>query len=135
MAQLVQQSILIPEVRGTTPAIGKILLNIYLLTCLLSTALNGRKLKKEAGNGPLFLKKTIEVNLKIVQIYQLLQMPARYCVNKIIKASFVAPPTHAKAIKNLAKKGLFNSDGSRCCCFDDRSEGTKPLTRYKQCDQ
>ena len=82
-----------------------------------------------------FLKKTIEVNLKIVQIYQLLQMPARYCVNKIIKASFVAPPTHAKAIKNLAKKGLFNSDGSRCCCFDDRSEGTKPLTRYKQCDQ
>ena len=44
VAQLVEQSLLIPEVRGSNLVIGKILLNIYLLST------------NEAGNGP-FLKK------------------------------------------------------------------------------
>ena len=39
VAQLVEWSLLIPEVRGSTPVIGKILLNICLLTCLLSAVL------------------------------------------------------------------------------------------------
>ena len=39
VAQLVEWSISIPEVRGSTPVIGKILLNI----CLLSTVLKRRK--------------------------------------------------------------------------------------------
>ena len=39
VAQLVERSISIPEVRGSTPVIGKILLNI----CLLSTVLKRRK--------------------------------------------------------------------------------------------
>ena len=43
VAQLVEQSLSIPEVRGLTPVIGKILLNICLLTCLLSTVLKRQK--------------------------------------------------------------------------------------------
>ena len=39
VAQLVEQSLLIPEIRGSTPVIGKILLYI----CLLSTVLKRRK--------------------------------------------------------------------------------------------
>ena len=39
VAQLVEQSLAIPEVRGSTPVIGKILLNI----CLLSAVLKRRK--------------------------------------------------------------------------------------------
>ena len=39
VAQLVERSLSIPEVRGLTPVIGKILLNI----CLLSTVLKRRK--------------------------------------------------------------------------------------------
>ena len=39
VAQLVERSISIPEVRGSTPVIGKILLNI----CLLSTVLKRQK--------------------------------------------------------------------------------------------
>ena len=43
MAQLVEQSLLIPEIRGSTPVVGKILLNI----CLLSTVLKRRKINKK----------------------------------------------------------------------------------------
>ena len=43
VAQLVERSLSISEVRGSTPVIGKILLNICLLTCLLSTELKRRK--------------------------------------------------------------------------------------------
>ena len=43
VAQLVEQLLLIPEVRGLTPVIDKILLNICLLDCLLSTVLKRRK--------------------------------------------------------------------------------------------
>ena len=39
VAQLVERSLSIPEVRGSTPVIGKILLTI----CLLSTVLKRRK--------------------------------------------------------------------------------------------
>ena len=39
VAQLVERSLSIPEVRGSTPVIGKILLSI----CLLSTVLKRRK--------------------------------------------------------------------------------------------
>ena len=39
VAQLVERSLLIPEVRGSTPVIGKILLSI----CLLSTVLKRQK--------------------------------------------------------------------------------------------
>ena len=43
VAQLVERSLLIPEVRGLTPVIGKILLDICLLICLLSTVLKRQK--------------------------------------------------------------------------------------------
>ena len=43
VAQLVERSLSIPEVRGSTPVTGKILLNICLLTCLLSTVMKRRK--------------------------------------------------------------------------------------------
>ena len=39
VAQLVERSLSIPEVCGSTPVIGKILLNICFYTCLLSTVL------------------------------------------------------------------------------------------------
>ena len=49
VAQLVEWSLPIPEVRGSNPVIGKILLNI----CLLSTVYwNDENKEKEAGNGP-----------------------------------------------------------------------------------
>ena len=49
VAQLVERSLQIPEVRGSNPVIGKILLNI----CLLSTVYwNDENKEKEAGNGP-----------------------------------------------------------------------------------
>ena len=43
VAQLVERSLMIPDVRGSTPVIGKILLNICLLTWLLSTVLKRQK--------------------------------------------------------------------------------------------
>ena len=49
VAQLVERSLQIPEVRGSNPFIGKILLNI----CLLSTVYwKDENKEKEAGNGP-----------------------------------------------------------------------------------
>ena len=55
VAQLVERSLPIPEVRRSNPAIGKniLILNNY---CILSTVYEKTKNKeKEAGNGP-FLK-------------------------------------------------------------------------------
>ena len=41
VAQLVERSISIPEVRGSTPVIGKILLNILLIiSCIEKTEIN-----------------------------------------------------------------------------------------------
>ena len=52
VAQLVEQLLPIPEVRGSNPVIGKKILNI----CLLSTVYwKDNNKEKEAGNGP-FLK-------------------------------------------------------------------------------
>ena len=42
VAQLVERSLLIPEVRGSNPVIDKIYIE-HLFTCLLSTALKRRK--------------------------------------------------------------------------------------------
>ena len=51
MAQLVERSLLIPEVRGSNPVIGK---NLFILNiCLLSTVCKKDENKeKEAGDGP-----------------------------------------------------------------------------------
>ena len=44
VAQLVEQSLSIPEVCGSTPVIGKILLNIFLLsTVLKKTKINKKR--------------------------------------------------------------------------------------------
>ena len=43
VAQLVERSLSIPEVCSSTPIIGKILLNICLLSCLLATVLKRQK--------------------------------------------------------------------------------------------
>ena len=43
VAQLVEQLLSIPEVRGSTQVIDKILFSICLLACLLSTVLKRRK--------------------------------------------------------------------------------------------
>ena len=54
VAQLVERSLPIPEVRGSNPVIGKNLLNI----CLLSTVFwKDENKEKEVGDGPFFLKK------------------------------------------------------------------------------
>ena len=56
MAQLVERSLPIPEVRGSNPVIGKNLF-LYLNICLLSTVYwKDENKEKEAGNGP-FKKK------------------------------------------------------------------------------
>ena len=53
VAQLVEQSLLIPEIRGSHPLIGK---NLYILKiCFLSTVyLKDENKEKDAGNGPFF---------------------------------------------------------------------------------
>ena len=57
MAQLVERSLRIPEVRGLNPVIGKnlLILNnfVYCQLCIEKT----KNKEKEAGNGPFFLKK------------------------------------------------------------------------------
>ena len=55
VAQLVEQSLPIPEVRGSNPVIGK---NLFILKiCLLSTVNRKDENKeKEAGNGPFVVK-------------------------------------------------------------------------------
>ena len=54
MAQLVERSLLIPEVRGLNPVIGKNLF-IYIEHFLLSTVYcKDENKEKEAGDGPFF---------------------------------------------------------------------------------
>ena len=48
-AQLVERSLLTPEIHGLNPVISKLLYGTF--TCLLSTVLKRRKQRKEAGNG------------------------------------------------------------------------------------
>ena len=57
MAQLVERSLLMPEVHSSNPVIGK---NLFILNiCLLSTVyLKDENKEKEPGNGP-FLKKIL----------------------------------------------------------------------------
>ena len=56
MAQLVEWSLPIPEVRGSNPVIRKIYL-FLLNICLLSTLYwKDENKEKEAGDGPFFLK-------------------------------------------------------------------------------
>ena len=50
VAQLVELSLLIPEVRGSNQVIGNNLLSTYTANCIEKTKIN----KKEAENGPLF---------------------------------------------------------------------------------
>ena len=56
MAQLVERLLLIPEVRGSNPVIGKKIFksNIGLLSTVYCKDKNK---EKEAGNGPFFKKK------------------------------------------------------------------------------
>ena len=49
VAQLVEQSLLIPQARGSNPVIGK----IYIEQLFNVSCIEGAKIKeKEAGNGP-----------------------------------------------------------------------------------
>ena len=57
MAQLVERSLPIPEVRGSNPVIGKNLYRTFTVSCIEKTK------KKEAGNGP-FLQKTFRFILR-----------------------------------------------------------------------
>ena len=51
MAQLVEQSVPIPEVRGLNPVIGKNYIeNLFNVNCIEKMKIK----KKEAGNGPFF---------------------------------------------------------------------------------
>ena len=60
VAQLVERSLLILDVRGSNPVISEIYIE-HLLTCLPSNVLKDEKNEKESGNGPLFLKKHIKL--------------------------------------------------------------------------
>ena len=53
MAQLVEQSLSIPEVRSSNPVIGK----IYFEQILLTVYWKDENKEKEAGNGTIFKKK------------------------------------------------------------------------------
>ena len=54
VTQLVERSLLTPEICGSNPVIGK----FYLLSILLKDLLKRRKQRKEAGNGPIQKNKT-----------------------------------------------------------------------------
>ena len=62
MAQLVKQSLLIPEVLGLTPVIGKIYIEylfvyLFIINCIESTKIN----KKKSGMAHFFLKKRFKI--------------------------------------------------------------------------
>ena len=57
VAQFVEQSLPIPEVRGSNPVIGKFIYIEHLFT--VHCELKRRDKGKEAGNGPFFLKKIV----------------------------------------------------------------------------
>ena len=65
MAQLVERSLLIPDVYGSNPVIGKIYIYVYILNiCLLSTVYRKDENKeKEAGNGQ-FRKQYFNLQIK-----------------------------------------------------------------------
>ena len=53
MAQLVEPSLLIPEVRGSTPDIRQNFIeHLFIINCIEKTII----INKEAGNGPLLKK-------------------------------------------------------------------------------
>ena len=56
VAQLVERSLPIPEVRGSNPVIGKIYWTFFTVNCIEKTKIK----KKEARNGP-FLKTFLQV--------------------------------------------------------------------------
>ena len=58
VAQLVEQSLPIPEVRGSNPVIGKKLFTYLTFVCCQLCIEKTKIREKEAGNGP-FLKKVI----------------------------------------------------------------------------
>ena len=62
-AQLVERSLLTPEIHGLNPVISKLLFGTF--TCLLSTVLKRRKQRKEAGNGPFYREKKAEIEQKV----------------------------------------------------------------------
>ena len=68
VAQLVERSLLTPEVCGSNPVIDE----IYIEHCLLST---------EAGNGPFFLKKTMNEKGQL-----LLSIGSRNCSNEMYRS-------------------------------------------------
>ena len=53
VAQLVEQSLSIPEVSGSTPVIGKIYIEHLFLNFCIINCIEKTEIKKEAGNGPL----------------------------------------------------------------------------------
>ena len=55
VAQLVERSLPIPEVRGSNPVIGK----IYWIFVYCQLYWKDENKEKEAGNGPFFLKKKL----------------------------------------------------------------------------
>ena len=58
VAQLVERSLPISEVRGSNPVIGKNLYRTFTVNCIEKTKIK----KKEAGNGP--LKKSLKIVAK-----------------------------------------------------------------------
>ena len=67
VAQLVEQSFLIPEVRGSNPVIGKNL--FWTFYCQLYRKDENKE--KEAGNGPFLIKENVTSNLKCDQMDKL----------------------------------------------------------------
>ena len=58
VAQLAERLLLIPEVHGSIPVIGKIYIeHLFTVNCIEKTKIK----KKEAGNGPFFKKSPLPV--------------------------------------------------------------------------
>ena len=77
MAQLVERSLPIPEVRGSNPVIAKIYLYRTFVSCQLCIEKTQIK-KKEAGNGPFFkqLKQSCVLPIDIIQLFNFILGPS-----------------------------------------------------------
>ena len=100
MAQLVEQLLPIPEVRGSNPAIGKFYLEIlFTINSIEKTKIN----KKEARNGPLLKTKTSAV----AKLAHLPPLPLQQTTIFNEKQTFNGPPRlsicHQRAVHKRKK--------------------------------
>ena len=149
MAQLVERSLLIPEVCDLNPVIGK---NVLALSdnCIERMKIN----EKEAGNGPIFLKKLSSSNsccyknnfLNLKQSHKKVSPPTKrnktYRViqnnAQIVFEKECSSRWRRKVSQTLRRNYLLTTEASNCCQLRVHQKQLQPTPRQpneKQCKQ